>query len=371
MFAGVSGKTMRDDQITIRRAEKEDMARVKELMDRVKQGMEHPDWYVTDEMPWLLRHVSEEGFTLLAETGDGCAEPGKRRLAAFFVVDLPGVRELAGTEKTQTGENLGVEAGLDEEDCLLVAHMDSVAVDPEFRGHHLQGRLVEAAERELAGRRQRFLMCTVHPENHASLHTMESHGYRVIATKEKYGGTLRHILLKEKENGKEHGRRRVAVLVSACLLGAECRYNEKGVLDERVRALMEIADLIPVCPEIFGGLPTPRVPAERIGDRVQTREGNDVTAQYEKGAREACRLAGLFSCSCAVLKERSPSCGHGRIYDGTHSKKLTDGNGVTAELLMKHGIFVFGESETEACREYIISKKYAEMKNFMDERSDL
>lgn len=367
---------MRDDQITIRRAEEEDMVRVKELMDRVKREMEHPDWYVTDEMPWLLRHVSAEGFTLLAEAGDGGTEPGERRLAAFFVVDFPGVRELAGRKSTQTGENLGVEAGFDEEKRLLVAHMDSVAVDPEFRGHHLQGRLVEAAERELSGRMQKFLMCTVHPDNHASLHTMERHGYRVIATKEKYGGTLRHILLKEKSGTAGQAlsttqKSRPAVLVSACLLGAECRYNEKGVLDERVRSLMEIADLIPVCPEIFGGLPTPRVPAERIGDRVQTREGSDVTAQYEKGAREAWKLAKLFSCSCAVLKERSPSCGHGQIYDGTHSKKLTDGNGTTAEKLMEDGILVFGESETEACREYIISKKYAEMKNFMDECSDL
>lgn len=343
---------MRDDQIKIRRAQMEDMVRVKELMDRVKQNMEHPDWYVTDELPWLLRHVSEEGFTLLAETEES------EKLAAFFVVDFPGVRELSGNLLSlETAENLGIEAGLDERERLLVAHMDSVAVDPEFRGHHLQGRLVEAAERELSGRMQKFLLCTVHPDNYASLHTMQSHGYRVIATKEKYGGTLRHVLMKKIGNtGEMGGTHRPSVLVSACLLGAECRYNEKGVLDENVKTLMEVADLVPVCPEIFGGLPTPRVPAERTGSQVVTRDGADVTKQYEKGAREAGRLAKLFSCSCALLKERSPSCGHGRIYDGTHSKTLTDGDGMTAEYLIAQGIPVFGESQTAECREYLEGK---------------
>lgn len=358
---------MRDDQITIRLAQEADMVRVKELMDRVKQNMEHPDWYITDELPWLLRHVSAEGFTVLAEVKpEDNEEPGAEpRLVAFFTVDLPGVRELSGgIHNPDQGVNLGIDAGFDAQKRLLVAHMDSVAVDPEFRGHHLQGRLVEEAERELSGRMQKFLMCTIHPDNHASLHSMQRHGYRIIATKEKYGGTLRHILLKEKDVAKGLGkttgqssvatrRSRPAVLVSACLLGSNCRYNEKGVLDENVRALMEVADLIPVCPEIYGGLSTPRVPSERVGDLVKTKTGADVTAQYQKGAREAWKLAELFSCTCAVLKERSPSCGHGQIYDGTYSGKLTEGNGVTAELLLAHGIPVFGESETEACLTYL------------------
>ena len=136
-----------------------------------------------------------------------------------------------------------------------------------------------------------------------------------------------------------------AVLVSACLLGSMCRYNGKGELHEGVQQLMSRCRLIPVCPEIYGGLPTPRVPAERQGDRVVGKNGEDVTAQYEKGAREALHLAQLYHCRLAVLKERSPSCGSGQVYDGTHTRTLIPGDGVTAELLKAHGIAVFGESE--------------------------
>lgn len=136
-----------------------------------------------------------------------------------------------------------------------------------------------------------------------------------------------------------------ALLVSACLLGSRCRYNGKGELHEGVQGLMSRYTLVPVCPEIYGGLPTPRVPAERKGDRVQGKNGEDVTAQYEKGAREALRLAQLYHCRGAVLKERSPSCGSGQIYDGSHTRTLVSGDGVTAELLKAHEIQVFGESE--------------------------
>ena len=101
------------------------------------------------------------------------------------------------------------------------------------------------------------------------------------------------------------------ILVSACLLGVECRYNGKGVLDPAVKALMDRHCLIPVCPEIMGG------------------------------------LAMLYGCRAAVLKERSPSCGNGQIYDGTFTGKLTEGEGVCAGLLKSHGIKVYGESQIE------------------------
>lgn len=144
------------------------------------------------------------------------------------------------------------------------------------------------------------------------------------------------------------------ILVSACLLGVHCRYNGKGVLEEPVWALKEYANLIPFCPEQAGGLATPRDPAERRGDLVVTVQGQDVTAQYEKGAEEALRLAERFGCRFAVLKERSPSCGSGVIYDGTHTGTKISGDGVTAALLKRHGIRVFGESEAwkvkEICR---------------------
>ena len=135
------------------------------------------------------------------------------------------------------------------------------------------------------------------------------------------------------------------ILVSACLLGVQCRYDGTGALSEGIKKLMEEHTLIPVCPEIMGGLATPRDPAERRGDRVLTQNGADVTDNYKRGAEETLKLAELYQCRCAVLKERSPSCGCGRIYDGTFSRCLTDGNGMAAELLLEHGIEVKGESQ--------------------------
>ncbi|MCD8099955.1 MAG: DUF523 domain-containing protein [Oscillospiraceae bacterium] len=137
------------------------------------------------------------------------------------------------------------------------------------------------------------------------------------------------------------------VLISACLLGCACRYDgaskplDGGVLD----ALRERFTLIPVCPESYGGLPCPRAPSERRGGAVVSSEGGDVTAQFAKGAREALRIARLTDAKLALLKERSPSCGHGEIYDGTFSGTLVGGSGVTAELLAQNGIEVIGESK--------------------------
>ena len=138
------------------------------------------------------------------------------------------------------------------------------------------------------------------------------------------------------------------VLVSACLLGARCRYDGACKPLPGLERLLDAADPVPVCPEQLGGLPTPRTPAERCGRFVVARDGTDVTAQYERGAQEALRLAQLTGCTLALLKEKSPSCGCGRIYDGTHTGTLTGGNGVTAELLLQNGVHVFGETQLDA-----------------------
>ncbi len=138
------------------------------------------------------------------------------------------------------------------------------------------------------------------------------------------------------------------ILVSACLLGTPCRYDGKSKPVENVIKLSKRYELIPVCPEVAGGLHTPRVAAERVSCRVVTKDGKDVTAEYQKGAEFALELAKKHGCTVAVLKEKSPSCGKGKIYDGTHSKTLTDGNGTAAELLMQNGVQVFGESEIDA-----------------------
>ena len=136
------------------------------------------------------------------------------------------------------------------------------------------------------------------------------------------------------------------ILISACLLGVCCRYDGASKPHPLTAALAERHTLVPVCPEQLGGLPTPRPPAERRDGRVVTQSG-DVTEQYRRGAEETLKLCKLFGCEAAVLKERSPSCGHGQVYDGTSSGTLTAGDGVTAELLSAHGIPVYGESQIE------------------------
>ena len=139
---------------------------------------------------------------------------------------------------------------------------------------------------------------------------------------------------------------RKRVLVSACLLGVCCRYDGRGNPSAQVLDLLNRDDLelIPVCPEQLGGMPTPRLPSERVEDRVINRAGEDVTEQFRRGAAEALHLAKSYGCDVAILKERSPSCGCGRIYDGSFTGKLTDGNGVTTEILLSAGIRVVGES---------------------------
>ena len=133
------------------------------------------------------------------------------------------------------------------------------------------------------------------------------------------------------------------LLVSACLLGVMCRYDGQSRPDEKVLGLLKNHVLVPVCPEQLGGLSTPRCPCEIQGDRVMSRDGDDRTAEYEKGALEALRLCRLFSCEAAVLKAKSPSCGLGCVYDGTFSGTLRPGDGVTAGLLKNSRVLVYTE----------------------------
>lgn len=133
------------------------------------------------------------------------------------------------------------------------------------------------------------------------------------------------------------------VLVSACLLGINCKYSGGNNLCPAVLALKEKYQLVPVCPEQLGGLPTPRVPSECLGDGVINKEGADVTAEFRRGAQEALQAGQLFGCSKAILKEKSPSCGHGTVYDGTFSGNKVPGDGVTAKLLLEHGYTLYSE----------------------------
>ena len=139
------------------------------------------------------------------------------------------------------------------------------------------------------------------------------------------------------------------LLVSACLLGFDCKYcgGNNALDEETLRTLREKWALVPVCPELAGGLSVPREPSERRGERVVSRTGKDVTEAFSRGADTACRLCERFGCREALLKENSPSCGSGRIYDGSFSGTLVPGDGLSAEKLRARGVELFGESEIE------------------------
>lgn len=141
------------------------------------------------------------------------------------------------------------------------------------------------------------------------------------------------------------------LLVSACLLGLSCRYDGRAKEDPAILALAQTHTLIPFCPEVYGGLSTPREPSERREGGVFSQSGADVTAAFEKGAQEALRICQTLSCTGALLKERSPSCGVGVIYDGRFTGTLIAGNGLTAQRLAEHGIRVLPASRVSELEE--------------------
>lgn len=134
-------------------------------------------------------------------------------------------------------------------------------------------------------------------------------------------------------------------LCSACLLGINCRYNGERKPNDKVLKLASEEMLIPVCPEQLGGLATPRLPAQGKNGRVFDKNGSDLTKQFEAGAKEVLKIAKLYNIKEAILKQRSPSCGYGQIYDGTFSRTIIEGDGVTATLLKKHGIDIKTEED--------------------------
>ncbi len=140
------------------------------------------------------------------------------------------------------------------------------------------------------------------------------------------------------------------LLISSCLLGISSRYDGKrkrAINDEELSLLVAQFELVPFCPEVYGGLPTPRIPSERVGAEVVMKDGTRVTENYNRGAKEALELCRLLGIKKALLKEKSPSCGKGQIYDGTFTGTLVFGNGVCTDLLLEAGIEVFSEKDIE------------------------
>lgn len=140
-------------------------------------------------------------------------------------------------------------------------------------------------------------------------------------------------------------------IVSACLMGDNCKYNGGNNYNEDVINFLKDKEYIKVCPEVFGGLKTPRVPSEIVFDKVINQKGLDVTNEYLKGAYKTLQIIKDNNIKCAILKSRSPSCGTNQIYDGTFSKTLKSGDGITAKLLKENGISVFSELELEKIKE--------------------
>ncbi len=127
------------------------------------------------------------------------------------------------------------------------------------------------------------------------------------------------------------------ILVSGCLLGENCKYNGGNNYSEKLAEFIKGHEVISVCPECLGGLPTPRIPAEIVNGVVTNKAGENVDEQFRKGAEKAFEIAKKEQIDLAVLQSRSPSCGVKQIYDGTFSGRRIDGQGVFAGLLKEHG----------------------------------
>src|SRR6056297_1866659 len=137
------------------------------------------------------------------------------------------------------------------------------------------------------------------------------------------------------------------ILISACLLGINCKYSGGNNKIKELKDLLKNETLIPVCPEQLGGLETPRNPSEIIlkndSKYVLDKNGNDLTIQFLKGAEETLKIVNIFNIKEAIFKSNSPSCGCGRIYDGTFSGRLVEGDGITSALLKANNIKIFNE----------------------------
>ena len=138
------------------------------------------------------------------------------------------------------------------------------------------------------------------------------------------------------------------ILISACLVGDNVKYNGGNNLSPKIEALLEKYELIPFCPEVEGGLSTPRTPAERKDGRVINQDGEDVTDAYYRGAELAFNICLYLKIKKVILKEKSPSCGSKIIYDGSFSHKEIPGMGITAEYLKEKGIEVYSEDDIDS-----------------------
>ena len=141
--------------------------------------------------------------------------------------------------------------------------------------------------------------------------------------------------------------KKINLIISTCLCGNNTKFNGGNNLISRLNEIEDKFNLIHICPEVFGGLKTPRDPSEILKDKVISNAGVDVTQNFINGANQAIALAKKYNAKYALLKEGSPSCGVHKIYDGTFTGTKIDGNGVTTAMLKELGIIVFNENEID------------------------
>ncbi len=145
------------------------------------------------------------------------------------------------------------------------------------------------------------------------------------------------------------------VFISSCLLGENVRYdgaNNSITQNQFIKKLQKLNLIVSICPEVEGGLPTPRVPVEIQNNRAINKKGEDKTKEFKLGANKALEIVLQNDIEMAIMKSKSPSCGAGQIYDGTFLKKLINGDGISTALLKDKGIKIFGEDELEIAQEY-------------------
>lgn len=142
------------------------------------------------------------------------------------------------------------------------------------------------------------------------------------------------------------------IAVSACLLGHNCKYNGKNNLDRRLSELLENQEVLPFCPEMEGGLPTPRMPCEIVQGRVADCDGHDRTEAYRRGAQHALHRIQEQGIEHVIVQPRSPSCGKHQVYDGTFTGTLIPGGGIFYQLAQKKGLQIWEPEEILSCHTF-------------------
>ena len=148
------------------------------------------------------------------------------------------------------------------------------------------------------------------------------------------------------------------IVISACLIGQNCRYDGKSKVVDWVDRLSKQGQTIAVCPEVLGGLSIPRLPCEITGEKVYSQDGADVTCAFKMGAEKTTEIAKTVGAKVAILKANSPSCGNCKVYNGNFDGGLVDGKGVTVKALEEKGIVVFNENEAKEFKQFVESNLF-------------